>query len=67
MATKRNTRGKVVSDANVKTPGSKRYKVADGTQVYYDGTVYVDGETLEAPEAVAQEWVVRGYVTEASK
>lgn len=41
-----------------------KYKVAEGTQVNHGGVLYGEGETLEADEQTAQEWVARGYVAE---
>ncbi len=42
----------------------KRYKVADGTQVHYDGKLYGAGEVLTAPEQDAAQWIARGLVTQ---
>ena len=41
-----------------------RYTVAPGTQVHHDDRLYEAGESLDAPEAVAEQWLARGYVTE---
>lgn len=41
-----------------------RYRVAPGTQVWHDGRVHAEGETLDVPEHVAAPWLARGYVTD---
>ena len=41
-----------------------RYTVAPGTQVHHDDRLYEAGEAIDAPEAVAEQWLARGYVTE---
>lgn len=42
-----------------------KYRVADGTQVHYDGVTYGAGETVEAEESIAAAWVTAGWVTPA--
>lgn len=38
------------------------YRVAEGTQVNFDGVTYRGGEVVEAPEGVASPWVAGGLV-----
>jgi len=64
MATKRNTRGQLDSGAPEKATQSTRYRVAPGTQVAHEERLYAEGEMLDAPEGVPNEWLVLGYVEE---
>ena len=65
MATKRNAKGQLDSGNSEKaaTP-SKRYRVREGTQVAHEDRVCAEGEQLDAPEDIAREWLVLGYVEE---
>jgi hypothetical protein len=42
-------------------PALVRVKVSDGTQVSVDGTTFPSGAEVQAPEAIAERWVVRGW------
>ncbi len=36
-------------------------KVSTGTQLSYGGTTYVSGSEVQAPEHIAERWIVRGW------
>jgi len=36
-------------------------KVATGTQIAFDGETYVSGAEVQAPEHIAERWIVRGW------
>jgi hypothetical protein len=40
-----------------------RYVVVEGRQVHYDGRLYAAGETIDAPERDAVQWLAAGIVT----
>ena len=42
-------------------PALVRVKVSRGTQVAYDGKTFPSGAEVQAPEAIAERWVVRGW------
>ncbi len=62
MATARNARGKPTSTRQSRSPDVVRYRVAEGTQVRHAGELHQAGALLDAPEAIAEEWLRRGYV-----
>ena len=66
MASRAGKTGNLDSDkaATRRKTTAGRYVVADGTQINHDGRLYEAGDTLDAPEAVAEQWLARGYVTE---
>lgn len=66
MASRAGKTGSLDSDkaATRRKTKAAGYVVADGTQVHHDGRVYEAGETLDAPDAAAEQWLARGYVTE---
>jgi len=65
VATKRRTTGQVDSGTSEKAATqSTRVRVREGTQVAHEERVYAEGEQLEAPEGVAREWLVLGFVVE---
>jgi hypothetical protein len=44
-----------------------RLRVAEGTQVGHEGTVYAAGETFTAPKGTATVWLAAGWVVEIPK
>jgi hypothetical protein len=62
MATTRNAGGRPKSTRQSRSPDVVRYRVADGTQVRHAGELHQAGELLEAPEAIAEQWLASGYV-----
>ncbi len=42
-------------------PALVTVKVSTGTQLSFDGTTYVSGAEIEAPEDIAERWIVRGW------
>ena len=42
-------------------PALVRVKVSDGTQIAYDGRTYPSGAEVQAPEAIAERWITRGW------
>jgi hypothetical protein len=43
----------------------RRVKVLPPFRVVHDATAYSDGQTAEVPEAVAEQWLLNHWVTEA--
>ena len=65
MATKRNAKGQLDSGNSEKAATqSTRVRVREGTQVAHEDRVCAEGEQLDAPEDIAREWLVLGYVEE---
>ncbi len=45
----------------MREPPLVKVQVARGTQLAYDGRTYPSGAEVQAPEAIAERWVVRGW------
>jgi hypothetical protein len=45
----------------------KRVKVLGNFRVVHDGTAYSGGDVAVVPEALAEEWLLNNWVTEASR
>ncbi len=48
-------------------PALVTVKVSTGTQLSFDGATYVSGAEVQAPEHIAERWIVRGWAEPASK
>lgn len=42
-----------------------KVKVIGTYQVFHDGEAYTEGDTIDAPDAVAQQWIDSGYAEES--
>ena len=38
-----------------------KVRVVDGTQLSYDGRMHGAGAEIEAPDEIAERWIVRGW------
>jgi len=45
----------------MREPALVTVKVSRGTQLSYGGTTYVSGAEVQAPEHIAERWIVRGW------
>jgi len=45
----------------MREPPLVKVQVARGTQLAYDGRTYPSGAEVQAPEAIAERWIVRGW------
>lgn len=52
---------KVSNDPTLPEPASVKVRVAEGTQLSYDDRLYAGGAEIEAPAAIAERWIVRGW------
>ncbi len=51
----------------MREPPLVKVQVARGTQLAYDGRTYPSGAEVQAPEGIAERWIVRGWAEPASK